>query len=932
MRLIFLFFYTLFLTFNTYSQVYFPSYVKKTDPKRLEKKTLKKKYYLINKKDLIFNDKHIKVVRKLDDNFLIITKKTKSTEFTFKGKLFDVNDSWKLSYRIPKLLKGKNKEVKVVVKTTNSNLFLKEAKEKNLNINVLYKYKDVLTLKVSSVEISKIASMYQVVYVDIQLAPRPEKVPIEKVDLSVNHIYKLQNDFKIINGDGITVSVKELLFDVKDIDLRKRIKLYGSEAEDVSSHATLMATIIGGAGNSTYNSMGVAHHSNLSSSDFSTLLPDNDTYYINNNIFIQNHSYGTEIENFYGAQANAYDQSTIDVPELLHVFSSGNTGEVASEEGNYQGIEGYANMTGNYKMAKNVLVVGGVNKELTINSRSSKGPAYDGRVKPELVAHGPDGTSDAAAIVSGVATLLQQKHKEKTNKLSSSALLKSLLIAGADDIGPKGIDFKSGYGNVNAYQSISILESGGYINDVVSSNEVKEYSIPINTTTKEIRIALVWNDVPANVNDDKALVNDLDLEVSSGTNSWLPWVLDASPSQSSLEKEAVYGEDHLNNVELITIENPEAGTYSLKVKANSLATATQSFSIAYFLQPKNIFIWNYPNKEDKLPALTDKYVRWTNNLDFPVSKIEYSINNGSWTEVVNSTNVTKPYLLWNTPEVNGTAQLRALVNGAYYVSEEFIISDIVTPVVDFNCEENIQISWESVPNATAYNVQLLDDAYMYTNTVVSETSIAIPKSTFKTPYISITPVFNEIIGVKGQAINYNSQGVNCYYKNFLAFVKNENVVDVRLSLSTLTNVASVVFEKTLNGNVEIIKTFTIPNTQELQIEDNGVSGGENEYRARIVLDDGTETYTDTIKIDFPFDNTLKIYPNPVKVSEGMFVYSRGNNLDIEIVDVTGRIIYTNKIQKIRQTIPIPNFKTGLLFVRILKDGQQIAVKKILVKP
>ncbi|MGG6230760.1 S8 family peptidase [Tenacibaculum sp. SDUM215027] len=893
---------------------------------------MKKKYYLINKKDLIFNDKQIKVVRKLDDNFLIITKKTKSTEFTFKGKLFDVNDSWKLSYRIPKLLKGKNKEVKVVVKTTNSNLFLKEAEEKNLNINVLHKYKDVLILKVSSVEISKIASMYQVVYVDTQLAPRPEKVPIEKVDLSVNHIYKLQNDFKTINGDGITASVKELLFDVKDIDLRKRIKLYGSEAEDVSSHATLMATIIGGAGNSTYNSMGGANHSNLSSSDFSTLLPDNDTYYINNNIFIQNHSYGTEIENFYGAQANAYDQSTIDVPELLHVFSSGNTGEVASEEGNYQGIEGYANMTGNYKMAKNVLVVGGVNKELTINSRSSKGPAYDGRVKPELVAHGPDGTSDAAAIVSGVVTLLQQKHKEKTNKLSSSALLKSLLIAGADDIGPKGIDFKSGYGNVNAYQSISILENGGYINDVVSSNEVKEYSIPINTTTKEIRIALVWNDVPANVNDNKALVNDLDLEVNSGANSWLPWVLDASPSQSSLEKEAVYGEDHLNNVELITIENPETGTYNLKVKANSLATATQSFSIAYFLQPKNIFIWNYPNKEDKLPALTGKYVRWINNLDFPVSKIEYSINNGSWTEVANSTNVTKPYLLWNTPEVNGTAQLRALVNGAYYVSEEFIISDVITPIVDFNCDESIQFSWEPVPNATAYNVQLLDDTYMYTNTVASETSIVISKNTFKTPYISITPVFNEGVGVKGQTINYNSQGVNCYYKNFLAFVKNENVVDVRLSLSTLTNVASVVFEKTLNGNVEIIKTFTIPNTQELQIEDNGVSGGENEYRARIVLDDGTETYTDSIKIDFPFDNTLKIYPNPVIASEGMFVYSRGNNLDIEIVDVTGRIIYTNKIQKIRQTIPIPNFKTGLLFVRILKDGQQIAVKKILVKP
>ena len=166
----------------------------------------------------------------------------------------------------------------------------------------------------------------------------------------------------------------------------------------------------------------------------------------------------------------------------------------------------------------------------------------------------------------------------------------------------------------------------------------------------------------------------------------------------------------------------------------------------------------------------------------------------------------------------------------------------------------------------------------------------------------------------------------------MAFVKNEDVVDVRLSLSTLMNVASVVFEKTLNGETEIIQTFTAPNVQELQTDDISVKGGKNEYRAKIILDDGTEIYTDSIKIDFPFDNTLKIYPNPVIASEGMFVYSRGNNLDIEIVDVTGRIIYTNKIQKIRQTIPIPNFKTGLLFVRILKDGQQVAVKKILVKP
>ncbi|TDQ23785.1 putative secreted protein (Por secretion system target) [Tenacibaculum caenipelagi] len=932
MRLFFLFFCGVFFTFKAYSQVDFPLNVKKIEPKKLEKKILKKKYYLISKKDLILNKKSINIIRKLDDNFFIVTKKEEVNGFTFKGDLFDINNNWKLSNRSTELSKKKNKRVKIVVKTINSKSFLKEVAGKNLNIKILHRYKDLLTLEVSSNEIVKIASLYQSIYIDTQLTPKPEAISIEKVDLSVNNVYDVHNDYNTINGEGITVSVKELLFDVEDIDLRNRIKLYGNESESTSSHATLMATTIGGAGNSTYDSKGVAYHGYLSSSDFSTLLPDNDAYYIDNDIFIQNHSYGTEIENFYGVEANAYDQSTIDIPELLHVFSSGNTGEATSTEGNYKGIVGYANMTGNFKMAKNILVVGGVNEELVINSRSSKGPTYDGRIKPELVAHGPEGTSDAAAVVSGVAALLQQKYKESTNTFPPSSLVKSLLIAGADDVGVKGIDFKSGYGNVDASQSMKVLDDGSYINDVISSNEVKEYLIPINATTQEVRIALVWNDVPANVYDNIALVNDLDLEMSKDSNTWFPWVLDATPSLDSLEKEAVQGEDHINNVELITIDNPEEGTYKLKVKANSLATYSQSFSISYFIQPKNVFTWNYPTKNDQLPTKTDKYIRWTNNLGNPISKIEYSINNGGWVEVVNSTNVSSPFLLWNTPETNGVVQLRALINGVYYASDEFVVSDIITPTIDYNCDENIQFSWEAVSNAIAYDVQLLEETHMHTNTTLNETSVVIPKNTFKTPYISITPVFDVEKGVKGQTINYDLQSIYCYYKSFLAFIKDENVVDIRLSLSTLKNVASVVFEKTLNGDTEIIKTFTNPNTQELQVDDSGVLGGENEYRARIILNDGSEIYTDVIDISFPFDNTLKIYPNPVTASEGMFLYSRGNDLDIEIVDVTGRVIYTNKLQKIRQTIPIPNFKTGLLFVRLLKEGRQIAVKKILVKP
>ncbi|MGG8495745.1 S8 family peptidase [Tenacibaculum sp. TC6] len=932
MKLFSLFFCGFFMVLSLYSQDNFPSYIQKSNPKKSAQKIVEKRYYLTYKQDALLNGELVKVVRKLDDNFCIITAKETIDQPIFKGELFTVNDNWKLSSRSITLSKKKKKKVRVVVKTLNASQFLKDLTSKSLTFRLLRDYKNFLTLEVLSEEIPKIASLYQSVYIDTQVTPKPESIPIEKIDLGVNTIHTIHKEYPAINGENITVSVNELLFDVEDIDLRNRIKLQGKEAADVSGHATLMATTIGGAGNSTYNAKGVADHSFLSSSDFSTLLPDEDTYYTNNSIFIQNHSYGTEIENYYGAEANAYDQSSIDIPELLHVFSSGNIGEATSQEGNYKGIAGYANMTGNFKMAKNVLVVGGVNQELEVNSRSSKGPAYDGRLKPELVAHGPEGTSDAAAIVSGITALLQQKYKENTHVLPPSTLLKSVLIAGADDVGAKGIDFKSGYGNVNASQSISIIEKVGYINDVISTNETKNYTISIPAATKNMRIALVWNDVPANVNDSKALVNDLDLELSKDATTWLPWVLDTSPSLNSLEKEAVQGKDHINNVELITVENPVSGNYQLKIQANSLATSSQSFSIAYFFQPKDTFNWNYPRAHNQLPTKTDTYIRWTNNFGVPVSTVEYAINNGAWTEVANSSNTTTSFLSWSTPGTNGVVQLRALVNGVYYTSEQFVVSDIITPVVDFNCDEKIQFSWEPVADATAYNVELLEDMYMYTHTTLNATSIELPKNTLKTPYIAVTPVFNGEKGVKGQTINYDLQGVNCYYKNFLAFLKNENTVDLRVNLSTLTNVQSVVFEKVLEGKTQIIQTFTAPTIKELLTEDTGISGGGNEYRARIVLNDGTEIYTDAITIEFPFDNTLTIYPNPVIASEGMFVYSRGNNLDIQIVDITGRIIYTNQLQKIKQTILIPSFKTGLLFVRLLKDGRQIAVKKILVKP
>ncbi|MBK7869384.1 MAG: hypothetical protein IPJ74_01215 [Saprospiraceae bacterium] len=50
------------------------------------------------------------------------------------------------------------------------------------------------------------------------------------------------------------------------------------------------------------------------------MIPENPKYYDTLNISVQNHSYGVGIENYYGADAAAYDASVINRPELLHIF------------------------------------------------------------------------------------------------------------------------------------------------------------------------------------------------------------------------------------------------------------------------------------------------------------------------------------------------------------------------------------------------------------------------------------------------------------------------------------------------------------------------------------------------------------------------------------------------------------------------------------
>ncbi|MBL7728411.1 MAG: S8 family serine peptidase, partial [Dinghuibacter sp.] len=309
--------------------------------------------------------------------------------------------------------------------------------------------------------LKKIIALPSVSFIDVFTIPR-EELEVGNYDPTLNYINVLQQKFPQANGNGLTASVKENLFDTLDIDFKGRYLASGIASNTPSSHATIMASLLAGGGNTSSGSLGVAPGVQLTSATYDNLLPEPPTYFQQFNISTQNHSYGTTVENFYGAEARAYDQQLNSRTTLAHIFSAGNSGNVTPGTGVYAGLPGTANLTGNFKMAKNIISVGATDSFARIPTAISKGPAYDGRLKPEITAFAEDGSSGAAAIVSGAVIALQHLYRQLYGVLPETALLRAILFNSATDVGAPGIDFASGYGSLNALRAAENINNGRF--------------------------------------------------------------------------------------------------------------------------------------------------------------------------------------------------------------------------------------------------------------------------------------------------------------------------------------------------------------------------------------------------------------------------------------------------------------------------------------
>lgn len=551
------------------------------------------------------------------------------------------------------------------------------------------------------------------------------------------------------NGEGVKVMMQDDGMIGPHIDYTGRIDqsdCSGCSTDPSDTHGDHVSGTIMGAGNLDPENRGMAHGVDLkvyNSSDGNyTQFP---ALFDNEDVVITSKSYSNGCNAGYTSLPRLLDQQVHDRPQLVHVFSAGNDG---TSDCGYGAGAGWGNITGGHKVGKNVIAVGNLTTADVLAGSSSRGPAEDGRIKPDICAvgssvtsTGPEniyftisGTSMSCPGVSGTIAQLYQAYRDLNGGANpDAALLKSSILNTGEDLGNYGPDFRYGWGRINARQSFELISNNQYEQNSISQGGTNSHSITVPAGVSELRIMTYWTDFEGSTSASIALVNDLNMVVTDpNLVDYNPWVLDPTPNASALNAPAVRGIDNLNNMEQVTIVDPVSGTYQVSVNGFAVPQGPQDYYVVYYFVMDDVTV-TYPiGGEGIAPGGT--VVRWdasTGTTDFTV---EYTTDNGGSWNSIGTAAANRRYLNWNVPStVSGLAKVRVTRNSSSDESDA-VFSMISTPnnlQFDWVCPDSAKITWNAVSGATGYEVSQLGTKYMDSIGTTTTTSlvVAIPSST-----------------------------------------------------------------------------------------------------------------------------------------------------------------------------------------------------------
>jgi hypothetical protein len=761
-------------------------------------------------------------------------------------------------------------------------------------------------------------------------------------DLTVNEINFVHSSRPNLRGASQNISIKEGAFDPQDLDIRNRVIEAYQPDETIDAHATQMATYIAGAGNTAPQSQGVAEEALVSTTTFDDLFASSYIEYLGPlNIKLQNHSYGVpDPSNYYGPEALSYDEQVYyNDQELVHVFSVGNPNKVAPTDGVYANVNGFALLTGNFKQAKNILTIGSVDSVLRVDRFNASGPAFDGRIKPDLVAYSVGGSSNSAALASGAVALLQNTYLNKTGSYPNVALVRSVLMASAQDVGRPGPDYDAGWGNIQLEKALQIIENNQYTAKTLTLTNPQNTTITIPANATNLRVAISWVDPPSNVNDNITLLQDLDILVKAPNGeTFLPWVLSIEADSSRLSQAATRGKDHINVAELVSLEDVPAGNYQIQVTSNALPFGDQPYYLSWQWDVAENFTWTYPTGLDNAPVYGERppFLRWDSSYPSGTQgKLEYNLDGGEWVVIGESVDLRKTFHFWNVPETHAIGQLRMTVGGKTYLSDRFTVGRFLRPTVGFSCADSLLIQWSEIAAADRYKIYTLGEKYLELFTTTTDTFKVFKQEELGEGYYAVAPVLSGKEAAKSLLYNWENQALACYINNFDAsrYPNDPLLADLRLTVGTLYQVERIVFERQeVDGSYSVIATIDNPISLSTTLSEVELVNGNNIFRAKLELNNGQTVVSDLVESEVLTD--IQIYPNPINVQDDyLYLAYRGfkDKGYVEIFNMQGasQFFQVLNAENYSTDLEISELKPGMYVVRVFMDGT-LSQKKLVV--
>lgn len=536
------------------------------------------------------------------------------------------------------------------------------------------------------------------------------------------------------DATGVTVMMADDGFIGEHIDFEGRIdQSYCSSCSDDLSldHGDHVAGTIMGAGNLNSKGKGMAYGADLIVTNAWTgtaAFNGVPGLIVSDSLVITSRSFGNGCTGGYNTASNYFDKQVRQNPTILHICAAGNYGY---DNCFGSGLNGWFSQSAEEQESKNTISVGNLSHLDGLNNSSSKGPAKDGRVKPDICGVGtsvfstlPDneygvktGTSMACPGVSGTTAQIHHAYRELNGgEIPKAGLMKAILLNTADDLGNPGPDFSFGWGRINARRALEAIESQSYFTDTVVSMEIDSFEIVVPSGAKEIKIMAYWNDYEASPSANQALVNDLNMTVKTPSGDiYDPWILDPSPNIPSITSDAVRGVDNLNNMEQFTIKDPEPGVYQIKVEGYNVFVGPQEYFVTYEVQKQHLTL-TYPNGGEGWAASTE-YIRWDASEDTLDFTFDFSSDNGAtWTSLGTAPAGARVLPISVPTIVSGKCLIRVGRDGIYDISDNpFSIIQVATQLeIAWACPDSLKFQWAD-PMGTAtqgFEVDRLGTKYM----------------------------------------------------------------------------------------------------------------------------------------------------------------------------------------------------------------------------